>query len=133
MSVLQDHVPILQSYWAVEFTDTGTSVVVKRETGSSFNETTGQTEPTFTTQYSGAAVAMREELGAEDYGETQAEIRRYRVFIPYDEADPRPGDLVDITSTEDAYLNGRTVAVRNVVAQTFHVVRGLICEENQSA
>lgn len=132
MSVLQDHIPVLQGYWAVEIADSGTSVVIKRETGSSFNETTGQTEPTYTTQYSGNAVVLPRERTDADYGEAQAELRVYNVFVPYDEADPRPGDLVDVTSTEDDYLNGQTITVRNIQAGTFNVVRNVICEENQS-
>jgi hypothetical protein len=112
--------------WAKRLVDT---CVVKRETGTTFNSTTGVYTPTYTTQYSGSCLVRPKAASDEQSGERQAEIRMYSVFIEYDETDPLPDDLVDITSTNDSFLNGKQFVVRNVAGDTYMHRRELVCEE----
>ena len=55
------------------------------------------------------------------------------VLVPYDEADPLPGDLVDVTSTTDSRLNGNQLVVLAVGGDSYNTVRKLFCEEYQDA
>lgn len=133
MTVLTDHISFFQTKWAAEFAASGDSCIVKEQTGESFNETTGQTEPTYTNRYSGDCLVRDTSARAAEFGEALNELRRYEVHIPYDSSALEPGFLVDITSTRDADLNGITVVVKSVGKDTWNVVKTLTCEENQSA
>lgn len=93
------------------------------------NTTTLALAPTYTTQYSGACLVRPQSESAVESGERQAEIRFYTVFVPYSEPDPLPDDLVDITSTNDTFLNGKQFVVRNVFGDTYETIRRLECEE----
>jgi hypothetical protein len=113
--------------WAKRFKD---SCVVKRESSATFDATTSGTySVTYSTQYSGVCLVRPKMQGDEQAGERQAEIRMYSVFVPYDETDPLPDDLVDITSTNDSFLNGKQFVVRNVYGDTYMHRRELVCEE----
>ena len=130
MSIPTDTLDFFRTQWAQRLVDTCT---IKSVTGSSFNDTTGQTEPTYTSRYTGACLIRPGPPGAADYGDQLTETRRYTVFIPYDESAVSPGDLVDLTSTRDAHLNEtEQLVVRNIRADTYNTVRKLECEENQS-
>ena len=129
MSVASEHVAFFRTAWASRFVDT---CVIKRATGSTFNESTGQTEPTYTTQYTGVCLVRSRNQSDADFGAQLAEVRGYRVFIPYTETATEPGDLVDVTSTFDGRLDGNQLVVRNVRGDTYNTVRVVECEENQS-
>lgn len=131
MSALTDRIGFFRTRWADELAD---SCIVKRQTGSSFDSGTGQTTPSYTTQYSGACLVrpvLREEGRSADFGGQQTEYRRYSVFVPYDTDGLQPDDLVDVTSTRDGDLDGKQLVVRNVRTDTYNVVRELNCEDNQ--
>lgn len=132
MSIASDHIPFFRGEWSDRFIDT---CVVKRVTGSSFNSTTGQTTPTYTTQYSGVCL-VRPPMGIDRgesafFGEQTVEYRKYLIFIPYTADNPQVDDLVDITSTFDGILNGKQLTVRNVPTDSYNNRRVLECEDNQ--
>lgn len=129
MSVASATVSLFRNLWADRFVDT---CVVKEETGTSYNDTTKQDEPTYTTRYSGACLVRDVSARDVDLGEQQTEIRRYRVFVPYDTTGLAPKMLVDVTSTNDGDLNGLQLVVRSVGKDTYNTVRILECEEDQS-
>lgn len=129
MSVAEAHLSFFRGQWATRLVDT---CLIKEQTGSAFNPTTGQSEPTFTTRYDGPALIRSGSPGDAEYGEQQTEIRAYTVFVPHDETGLSPGFLVDVTSTHDGDLDGLQLVVRNVGKDTYRTVRPLECEENQS-
>lgn len=127
MSFATSMASFFRTQWADRFTD---SCVVKRETGTTFDgTTTGTYSIDYTNQFSGNCLVRPKRATDEQAGEQQAEIRMYSVFIPYDETDPEPDDLVDITSTNDSFLNGKQFVVRNVAGDTYMHRRELVCEE----
>lgn len=126
MSVATDHAAFFQAEWADRLVD---SCVVKREASTSFSTTTGVYTPTYTTVTSSACLVRPAAAGAVQSGEHQTELRMYQVFIPYTVTGPLPDDLVDVTSTNDAFLNGKQFVVRNIAGDTYNHVRRLDCEE----
>ena len=126
MSEITDTLPLWRARWLTRMVD---SCVVKRITGNSFNDTTGVNTPTYTTQYSGECLVRPLAPGSAEFGQELVETRGYTVFIPYDEEDPLPDDLVDITSTSDGFLDGKQFVVRNIRGDTDVTVRRLICQE----
>lgn len=126
MTLPTDYQTFFRTQWATRFVD---SCVVKRQTGTSFNETTGVETPTYTNQFSGSCLIRPKSAADVQSGQQQVELRTYSVFIPYDETDPLPDDLVDVTSTNDAFLNGKQFVVRNVSGDTYMHRRELVCEE----
>lgn len=126
MSVASSMASFFRDQWSDRFVD---SCVVKRETGTSFNDTTGVYSPTYTTQFDGSCLVRPKFADDEQSGERQAELRMYSVFIPYDEEDPLPDDLVDVTSTSDGFLDGKQFVVRNISGDTYMHRRELVCEE----
>lgn len=128
MSVASSTIGFFRTRWASALVD---SCVIKRQTGESFNSSTGVTIPTYTTQYSGACLWRPGMRTDEQFGEEQVELRFGTLFIPYDEDDPQVDDLVDMTSTRDGVLNGKQLVVRNVVTDTYNTKRALYCEDNQ--
>lgn len=128
MTAVTDAVAFFRSsgQWPSRMVDT---CVVKRVTGSTFNDTTGVRTPTYTTQYSGACLVRPLQAGSVEFGQELVETRGYTVFVPYDETDPLPDDLVDVTSTFDGLLNGKQFVVRNIHGDTNLTVRRLTCQE----
>ena len=126
MSVASDSLAFFRTQWTDRFVDT---CVVKRITSTSFNDSTGVRTPTYTTQYSGACLVRPLTPGSAEFGQELVELRGYTVFVPHDEGDPLPDDLVDITSTFDGFLNGKQFVVRNVAGDTYDTVRRLHCQE----
>lgn len=126
MSIANDLASFFQGEWSNRMVD---SCVVKRETSSTFSTTAGTYSPTYST-ISSTACLIRP-AGADDVqsGERQAELRMYLVFIPYTVTGVLPDDLVDVTSTNDSFLNGKQFVVRNVPGDTYNHVRKLTCEE----
>lgn len=129
MSIPLGTIDLFRSQWATRFAD---EVTIKEITGTSFNDTTGQTEPTYTNRYVGAYL-WRDEGGRDiDYGEQEAEIRRGTLHVPYTVDGIAPGMVADLTSATDEDLDGLQVIVRQIRKDTYNTVRKLICEENQS-
>lgn len=126
MSVASDSLAFFRTQWTERFVDTCT---VKRLTGNSFNDSTGVYTPTYTTQYSGACLVRPLTPGEGQFGQELVDLRGYTVFVPHDEGDPLPDDLVDIVSTFDGFLNGKQFVVRNVAGDTYDTVRRLHCQE----
>ena len=126
MSVASDSLAFFRTQWTGRLVDTCT---VKRITSTSFNDSTGVRTPTYTTQYTGACLVRPLAPGSAEFGQELAELRGYTVFVPYDETDPLPDDLVDIVSTFDGFLNGKQFVVRNVAGDTYDTVRRLHCQE----
>lgn len=128
MSVASSTIGFFRSQWAQRFVD---SCVIKRQTGESFDADTGQTTSTYTNQYSGGCL-WRPGIQLDDqFGEQQVELRFGTLYIPYDETDPEPDDLVDMTSTRDGVLDSKQLVVRNVSHDTYNTRRILYCEDNQ--
>lgn len=105
---------------------------IRRQTGTMFDEETGQTVPTFTSVYEGECLTRP--LGAAEQvaGEQQVNLRGYSVFLPWDQTEPRSGDQIVVVASHDGYLNGRVLDVLNVAADTINYWRRLDCEENQT-
>lgn len=112
--------------WATRFTD---SCIVKRETGTTLNPTTGVYEPTFANNYSGPCLVRPLSPADAQAGEELVATRGYSVFLPYTEDDQLPNDLVDVTSATDTFLTGKQFVVRNVHGDTYATRRQLVCEE----
>lgn len=128
MSVAADTLALFRAEWESRLVD---SCVVKRETGASFNASTGVTTPTYTTQYNGACLIRPMGPAFADFGEREVAFRRYLLFVPYDTDDPAAGDLVDVTSTRDLNLNGKQLVIRNLRADTYNTARRYECEDDQ--
>lgn len=126
MSIATDLLAFFRTEWASRFTD---SCIIKRVTGEGFNETTGVTTPTYTTNYSGPCLVRPLSASEAAFGQELLQIRGYTVHIPYSETDQLPGDLVDITSATDPFLTGKQFVVKNPPGDTYVTNRGLICEE----
>ena len=133
MTLPESFVPLFRNQWASRFSAATNSAVIKRQSGSSFSDVTGQTTPTYSTQYSGAAIVRPSTPAYSEYGEERTTQLRFMVLVPYDEADPLPGDLVDVTSTTDSRLNGNQLVVLAVGGDSYNTVRKLFCEEYQDA
>jgi hypothetical protein len=102
MSVASDFAATLaRTEWALRFVDT---CVVVQVTGSSFNETTGQTEPTTAQVYSGGCLVRPASASESDFGETRRQEVDYDLYLPYDAAELEEGDTVTVTSTLDPVL-----------------------------
>jgi hypothetical protein len=107
MSVAADFAATLaRTEWALRFVDT---CIVSRVTGSSFNETTGQTEPTTAQVYSGGCLVRPASASESDFGETRRQEVDYDLYLPYDAAELEEGDSVTVTSTLDPDIPVLTV------------------------
>lgn len=97
MSVAEDHVSYFRDEWALRFVNT---CVVTRVTGTTFNDTTGETEETTTTVLNGTECLVRPANASEsDFGEDRRQEVDYDLFLPHDAADLEEGDSVVVTST----------------------------------
>lgn len=128
MSVASSTIGFFRMQWERRFVD---SCVVKRQTGETFDPDTGQATPTYATQYSGPCLVRPGSPSDTVAGEQQVELRTYTVLVPHHVTTPQVDDLVDVTSTRDGVLNGKTLVVRNVSSDTYNTVRRLVCEDNQ--
>jgi hypothetical protein len=107
MSVASDFAATLaRAEWALRFVDT---CVISRVTGSSFNETTGQTEPTTAQAYAGECLARPAQASESDFGETRRQEVDYDLYLPFDAAELEEGDSVTVTSTLDPVMPVLTV------------------------
>jgi hypothetical protein len=105
MSLPAATVDYFRSEWALRFTDTCS---VARVTGSTFNETTGQTEPTTTEVYDGGCLVRPAQASEADFGEDRRQEVDYDLYLPYDSAELEEGDQVTVTS-EDPLMPVLTV------------------------
>lgn len=120
--------------WADRFADDGDTCTIRRIASQTLSGT-GTYAPTYTTVYTGVCT-VRDGSGIgdhrpADYGEEQMETRKFTVLIPYTETGVQPDDEIVITSTHDARLNGLSVTVRSISADTYNTRRELLCEEAQ--
>jgi hypothetical protein len=106
MSVPSSTVAFFRDQWATRFVDT---CIVSRVTGTAFNETTGQTEPTTAQVYSGGCLARPASASESDFGETRRQEVDYDVYLPFDAAALQEGDKVTVTSTLDPVVPVLTV------------------------
>lgn len=98
MSVASASVAFFRARWADAFVDTG---IATRITGSSFNNTTGQTEPTTAQVYTGECLVRPASASESDFGETRRQEVDFDLFLPYDAALLEESDQVTVTSTLD--------------------------------
>lgn len=97
MSIASDAVAaVFRPHWARRFVD---EAVILRQTGETFNETTGQTEPVFTQIHAGPCLVRPRQSFQQDFGEERREELRYNLFLPHDVPDLEKGDQVTVTST----------------------------------
>lgn len=97
-----------------------------------FNETTGQYEdPTPTTLYA-SQVCRIGSVGMQgnvvQAGEQPVSLRLYNVTLPIGVDDLAINDTVEVLSSEDAYLVGKTLRVEDVKG-TFHAVQRRVTAE----
>lgn len=98
MSIPVETLPFFRSYWADRFVD---SCVFYRVTGSTFNESTGQTVPTLTTVYSGECLARPAQGKTADYGEARNQEVDYDLYLPFDAATLEEADFGVVSSLSD--------------------------------
>lgn len=103
--------------------------LIKRTTGTVLNPTTLVLTPTYVTQYSGPCLIRPASVSAVNSGQRQVELKFYYVDVSYDETDPLPDDLVDISASPDAFFVGKQFVVRNIEGDDWNVKRYLWCEE----
>lgn len=128
MSIPTSVLDFFRDQWDDRFTDT---VVIKGVSGQTLNTTTGVYATTYSTTYEGGALVRPARGLAVQSGQQQTEVRMYEVYVPYTTTSLLPDLLVDVTS-DDAYLNGRQLVVRNVRGDTYTTVRRLDCEDTQN-
>lgn len=126
MSIATDTLAFFRTEWALRFTD---SCVIKRQTGTTLNQTTGKYEPTYDTIYSGPCLVRPITASDVVIGQEQVGVLGYNTFLPYTEADEAKGDLVDVTSATDTRLTGKQFVVTSVDADTYITKRTLTCED----
>lgn len=126
MSIPTSVLGFFRTQWADRFTD---SCIVKRTTGTTLNQTTGQYEPTYTENYDGPCLVRPISPSDVVIGQEQVGVLGYNVFLPYTETDQEKGDLVDVTSATDARLTGKQFVVNGVDADTYITKRTLTCED----
>lgn len=126
MSIATDTLAFFRTEWALRFTD---SCVVKRQTGTTLNQATGQYEPTYVENYDGPCLVRPISPSEAVIGQEQVGVLGYNVFLPYTETDQEKGDLVDVTSATDSRLSGKQVVVNGVDADTYITKRTLTCED----
>lgn len=114
MSIAEDHVSYFRDQWALRLVD---SCVVSRVTGTTFNDTTGETEETTETAYSGECLVRPANASETDFGEDRRQEVDYDLFLPYDadiavigdSDDLEEGDSVVVTSDLDPDIPTLTV------------------------
>lgn len=110
MSIPSSFVSVFRTMRADRYVDT---CVAARVTGSTFNETTGRTEPVTTTVYTGGCLVRPASAstpgGRADYGEDRRQIVDYDLYLPYDAASLTEDDSVAVTSTLDPDIPVLTV------------------------
>lgn len=106
MSVASSTVAWFRAEWAPRFVD---SCIVSRVTGSSFNETSGQTVPTTAQVYSGECLVRPASASESDFGETRRQEVDYDLYLPHDSAELEEGDTVTVASTLDPDIPVLTV------------------------
>jgi hypothetical protein len=126
MSIPTSFLPFFRTENESRMTD---ACVVKRKTGETFNDTTGEYTPTYTTIYTGACWVRPLAASEATFGQEQVGLRGYPVYIPYTVTTVQKGDLVDITSATDSFLTGKQFVVTNVSGDTYVTKRKLDCED----
>jgi hypothetical protein len=106
VSVASTTVAYFRTEWAGRFVD---SAVVTRVTGTSFNNTTGQTELTTAEVYDGECLVRPANASEKDFGEDRRQQVDYDLYLPYDAAELEESDRVTVTSTLDPDIPVLTV------------------------
>lgn len=126
MTTPTSYATFFRTWWESRLVDT---CLVKRSASQVFVESTGTYQVTYSTAYSGPCLVRPSSASDAQSGEQQVELRFYNVILPHTATDVEPDDLVDITSTNDSYLSGLQMVVRNVAGDTYNHVRKVRCEE----
>lgn len=101
---------------------------VKRASGSSFNESTGRDEASFTTVYAGVCKVQSRDLVSSDseVGGRSQVATRLEVHLPVSAAEAVHDDLLTITAAVyDSQLVGRVFRVVAPVGKSFATARRL--------
>lgn len=130
MSVATDTLAFFRTEWAGRFVDT---CVIKEQTGESFSDVTGVTTPTYTTRYTGACLARPASNADINFGQQLIVVFDHVVSIPWNQDTVGLNMLVDMTSTHDGKLNGKTFVIRGIPVDSYTTHRILLCAENQGA
>lgn len=109
MSILDDYVDVFRGLLTGEYPD---SCVASRVTGTTFNDTTGQTEETTATAYSGECLYRPAGAGETDFGEDRRQELDGTLHLPHTAAILEEGDKVVVTSTTDPDIPTLTVTRR---------------------
>jgi hypothetical protein len=132
VSVTTAAVEFFRQRWAERFAESETTVHIYRAGEPTLNPSTGELTPTIAeTVYNGAALVRPQTATDVVSGEIQQELRGYLVLVPYTVAGVKPDYRVAVTTTRDSHLDGRTLVVRNVAADTYNTRRALDCEVSE--
>jgi hypothetical protein len=106
VSIASSTITYFRAQWALRFIDT---CVVTRVTGTTFNNTTGQTEDTTAEVYSGPCLVRPANASESDFGEARRQEVDYDLFLPYTADDLATGDLATVVSVWDPEIPVLTV------------------------
>lgn len=106
MSIAESFVPTFRTHWAGRFVD---SCSVFRATGTTFNATTGQTEPTGSVIYADECLVRPASAREVSFGEAVRQQGDYDLYLPYDATVLETGDVVTVTSAQDPEIPVLTV------------------------
>lgn len=121
MSLASDSVAGFRERWATRFIDAGT---LDRETAiGTFNATTGQYDtPSSSVVWdgTGGCLIRPKARTTADFGETDADVEQYDVFVPHTATGAKPGDKLTVSaSLYDADLVGAVLVVIEVIEDSY--------------
>lgn len=124
MSIASDFASgLARTEWAKRFVD---SCTIDRSTGSTFNETTGQNEPSTVNVYAGECLWRPQQPRQTEYGEDSVQVARGFLFLPHDSVVLAENDVAVIVSTLDPELG--EVTVKRTFYDSYLTVRKYECE-----
>lgn len=106
--------------------------VIENQTGSTFDDTTGEETPSWTTVYSGACKVQQSALSLRqpDVGPAEAHVGSMQIHLPHDTTGVEVGHRVTVTS-ENPPLDGRQFRVVGLPAKTHQTALRIDVEERQ--
>jgi hypothetical protein len=105
------------------------TVTIKVKTGETFNPSTGENTPIYTTRATGVACLIRPRSAHEEQvGEREAIVGRHEAKLPVDQ-EIEVDDLLEVTaSTHDAGLVGKVFSVTERLHDDWQICRRVVLE-----
>lgn len=121
LSIASDAALELRSHWATRFVDAGT---LDRETDKGvFNAATGQYDaPTTIVVWDGTGGCLIRPVSrtTADFGERDAKVEQYDIFVPHTATGALPGDKFTVSaSLLDADLVGAVLVVTEILEDSY--------------